>query len=72
MEFVDKIIAFLSGFNFQTIISMIAVCWFFARDVKSEMKSEIGKLEQDIRQQGQRTDRLYEMFYDLIKETRGK
>lgn len=39
------------------IITVIASAYYIHRDVQQDMKS-----------QGARTDRLYEMFIDLIKE----
>jgi hypothetical protein len=57
-------IPYLEKLNWQTIIAMFAVMWYFTRDIK---KSLI-KLESDVREQGKRTDKLYEMFIDLLKE----
>lgn len=60
----DQLLEFLKAFNIQTIISTGIIFWYFARDVKSEMKL----LEAKIDCQAARTDRLYEMFIDLLKE----
>lgn len=38
--------------------------------IDSDLKNIATRLEFDSRLQCQRTDKLYEMFYDLIKETR--
>jgi len=57
-------IEFFKGFNAQTIIAMVVILWWFTRDIKSEMKL----LEAKIDTQAGRTDRLYEMFIDLLKE----
>ena len=59
----DKFLEFLQGFNVQTIISMAIVFWLFSRDLKSEMKV----LEAKIDKQSERTDKLYEMFIELLK-----
>jgi hypothetical protein len=64
----DKFLNFLEGFNIQTIISMVVIFWYFTRDIKSEMKL----LESKIDTQAARSDRLYEMFIDLIKEGKSK
>ena len=60
----DKIIEFMNGFNIQTIITVTAIAWYFVRDVKSELKLLEAKLDK----QADRTDRLYEMFIDLVKQ----
>lgn len=59
-EFVD----FLKGFNIQTIVSMTGIFALFFWNMKSEMRI----LEAKIDQQSSRSDRLYEMFIDLLKD----
>lgn len=64
---------YLDKLNWQTIIAMFVIGWYFTKDFREDMKTlnnSINKLDADIRQQGQRTDKLYEMFIDLLKETR--
>lgn len=41
----EKACEFLSGFNFQTILSMGAIVWYFTKDIKSS----IDKLDNDVR-----------------------
>ena len=53
----EQVIEFLKGFNIQTIISMFFMLWFFTSHIDSK-----------IEKQSERTDRLYEMFIDLLKE----
>lgn len=48
------------------IVTILGSSWF----VWSEMKGIETKLDQKIEQQSQRTDKLYEMFIDLLKEGR--
>lgn len=60
----DKVLSFLSGFNIQTIITLGVMMWYFGRHIEQK----ILLLEFDLKQQGARTDRLYEMFVDLLKE----
>ena len=60
----DKVLTFLSGFNIQTIITLGVMMWYFGRHIEQK----ILLLEFDLKQQGARTDRLYEMFVDLLKE----
>jgi hypothetical protein len=60
----DKLLEFLSGFNLQTILTVVVIAWYFVRDIKSEMKM----LEAKIDAQAARTDRLYEMFIEIVKQ----
>lgn len=59
----DKFLEFLNGFNIQTILALLAIFWWFSRDLKNEMKLIESKLDR----QADRTDKLYEMFIDLLK-----
>lgn len=61
-----EIVSFLEKLNWQTIIAMFAIGWFFTRDITSSLS----KLDNDVREQGRRTDKLYEMFVDLLKESK--
>ena len=54
------------GFNIQTILALVAVSWYFSAGIKSDMRH----LESKMDAQAARTDRLYEMFIDLLKEKR--
>ena len=66
-----EIIEYLSNLNWQAIVAMFAICWYFTYDLKMGLK----KLNEDIAEQGKRIDaqgvridRLYQMFVDLLKE----
>ena len=50
--------------NWQTVISMFVVGWYFTREIRSTLV----KMESDLTAQGARTDRLYEMFCDMQKQ----
>ncbi len=52
-----ELIQFLDKFNWQTIIGMAVISWYFTHDIK-------GALEK----QSIRTDKLYEMFIELVKD----
>jgi len=52
----EQVIEFLKGFNLQTIISIFLMLWYFTNHIDAK-----------IEKQSQRTDRLYEMFIDLLK-----
>lgn len=60
----DQLLEFLKGFSLQTIMSLVAIVWVFSKHIDSKLD----KLEAKMDQQSQRTDRLYEMFIDLLKE----
>ena len=57
------LINFIDKFNWQTIIGMFVVGWYFTKDIRTTLVA----LENDVKQQGKRTDKLYEMFVDLLK-----
>ena len=59
----DQVLEFMKGFNVQTIMSLAGIVWLFSSNLKSEMKL----LEAKIDQQSARSDRLYEMFIELVK-----
>lgn len=64
----DKILDMISSFNIPNLIATGAIFWYFTRDVKNEMKILESKLDARIEAQAVRTDRLYEMFIDLLKD----
>lgn len=53
MNFLD----FIANFNWQTIVGMGVISWYFTHEIKISMEK-----------QSARTDKLYEMFIDLLKE----
>lgn len=53
----EKLINFLSQMNIQTLLGTFLMLWYFTRHIE-------GKMEK----QAQQTDRLYEMFIELLKE----
>lgn len=52
-----NLIEFLDKFNWETIIGMIVISWYFNHEIKLALEK-----------QSARTDRLYEMFVDLLKD----
>ena len=81
-----EIIDFLRDFNAQTILSMIAILWYFTRGIKNDISSEIKVIREEIKvireeiksnrdefnttQDAQviRSDRLYQMFIELLRD----
>lgn len=60
----DDFLKLTTSLNWQTIISMFIIGWYFTRDIKATLV----KLENDVREQGKRTDKLYEIWCDTQKE----
>jgi len=60
----DKVLEVLTSLNLTNLVATAAIFWYFTRDIKGEMKI----LEAKIDKQSDRTDRLYEMFVDLLKD----
>lgn len=54
----------LNTLNWQGILAVLFATWFFTRDIRDKMS----RLDTDMRAQGARIDRLYQMFVDLLKE----
>jgi hypothetical protein len=50
---------FLAGFNLQTIISVLAIAWYFTRDIKTA----INNLDRDIREMNTRISRVEGTVY---------
>lgn len=57
------VINIIEKLNWQTMIGVFAVVWYFTYDIRKTLE----KLEVDVKAQGARTDRLYEMFIELLK-----
>ncbi len=57
------ILEYILNLNWQTIIGMFAICWYFTYDIKATLV----KLDADVRVQGKRTDQLYQMFLTEVK-----
>jgi len=62
-----ELIDFLKGFNIQNLMGMAVICWYFTHDLKSQIEKLDNDLNNKIDQQSKRTDKLYEMFIDLLK-----
>lgn len=65
------IIHFLENLNWQGIIAMFSIVWYFTHDIKVAMQHQsekMDKLSDRMDKQSARTDQLYQMFVDLLKE----
>lgn len=63
-----EFIEFLRSFNIQTLLAMTGILWYFTRDIRNEIKKEIDEIRKENAVQAKRSDKLYEMFIDLLKE----
>lgn len=60
------------GFNIQTILSFLIIGWYYRREIRQEIKEireETQAIREDIKNQGIRTDKLYELLVEERKET---
>lgn len=65
------LIQIIEKFNWQTIIAMFLIGWYFTREIRSSLQN----LDDDVKKQGNRTDKLYEMFITVqneIKDLHGR
>lgn len=67
VEFMSEILDFLKQFNIQTLIGMAFICWYFTHDMKASIERLDNDLNKKTDKQSERTDKLYEMFIDLLK-----
>jgi hypothetical protein len=67
-----EVIEFINGFNVQTIIIIGVIVWYFFNNLKNEMKLLEEKIDKKIDKQAERSDKLYEMFIDLLKRKNGE
>ncbi len=54
------------------LTAFLAFIYLELKDWRQETRTEIQEIRKEIRQQPNRSDRLYEMFIDLLKETKAK
>lgn len=64
----EKILEYLFKFDFQTIIGMFAISWYFTRELKAEFRAETKAIKEESAENRQRTDKLYEVFVNAISE----
>ena len=74
----ESVLEFLKGFNVQTIASLAVIVWYFNRHIESKLermwqgtKTIEVELKELVKTQSARSDKLYEMFVDLLKDRRG-
>jgi hypothetical protein len=57
----ESVTEFFKGFNAQTLIGVAVIMWYFTRHIEAKMDA-----------QSKRTDRLYEMFIELLQGKKSK
>ncbi len=51
---------------FSAVITILAFMWSIKRDINFKFDSRFDRLENDMKIQGNRIDKLYSMFVDLV------
>lgn len=54
----DQVLEFLKEFNFQIILSVSIIVWYFTNQIKKSLHEKIYKLDLDIREMETRVGRL--------------
>jgi hypothetical protein len=68
-------IDFLKGFDFQTIVSLGLIVWYFTKEVKKDLGLQISALDKDVREMNVRLSRLEGTVYGVAvykKDTEAK
>jgi hypothetical protein len=61
----EQIINFLNGFNFQTILSMGIIVWYFSKDLKTSLETKIDNLDKDLQKMNTRVSHLEGTVYGV-------
>lgn len=59
-----ELLTHIERLNWPTVLSMFAIGWYFSRDIRISLQN----LDNDVKRQGARTDKLYEMFCQLQQQ----
>lgn len=59
----EKLIELVNSLNWQTIIGIFIVVWYFTNDMKKDIISRIDNLDKDIREMNTRVGRLEGTVY---------
>lgn len=59
----DEFIMFMKNANWQTILAIFLVGWYFTRDLRQEMH----EIRKEMKEQGTRIDHLYQICVDILK-----
>lgn len=64
----DQVLDFLKSFNASTLIGIGLIMWYFSRHIESKIDANTKKSDAAFAAQTARTDRLYEMFIELLNK----
>lgn len=65
---VKELVDFLRELNVQTIVGMVIIWWLLSKHVDKKFEAFQMEFRRESEKQSKRTDHLYEMFIDLVKE----
>ncbi len=60
----DEFIDFIRNTNWQTIVALFVIGWYFTKDLREEMHV----MRKEMQEQGKRIDHLYQICIDLLKQ----
>lgn len=66
----SEIIDLIKSLDLHTIIVIGVLFGYFTRNLEKSIREEIHLINTKMNEQSLRTDKLYEMFIDLVKETK--
>lgn len=64
----EQILDFLKSFNAPTLLGIGLIMWYFSRHIEAKIDSLQKETKASLAAQTARTDRLYEMFIELVKK----
>jgi hypothetical protein len=66
----NEVIDLIKSLDLHTIIVIGVLFGYFTRNLEKSIREEIHLINSKMNEQSLRTDKLYEMFIDLVKETK--
>jgi hypothetical protein len=64
----ETILEMLNKFDLTTIVAMFIISWYHTHELRKEIRADFQEQSNQLDKQSTRSDRLYEMFIDLLKE----
>jgi hypothetical protein len=64
----EQVLDFLKSFNAPTLIGIGLIMWYFSRHIEGKIDANAKKSDAAFAAQTARTDRLYEMFIELLNK----
>ncbi len=63
----EELIEFVKSANWQTILALFVIGWYFTKD----LREEIHEIRKELREQAVRTDHLYQICIDMLRKNQG-